>query len=185
MDTNLSNRQQEKNEVGEAARQDEANFNTGKLYLLDDYLFFKYHHLLDNSTNYDYLVKVKGNPLIYGKRFYPITFNQLESLKKNILNGQQKFSESKKSSSPPPEEKADSIATSETGAPRTDQDSPTKIDGTSASVDPSSDSLPEDPSLMQRPSEVPRRDHKRQKRVIWKPEIWETYPIKKRKDQNS
>ena len=101
MDTNFTkekpekitneNKKEEEEEEEEVEKENE--LKRENLYLLDSQLFFKYQHLIQNKSNFDYLKKINEKSLLYGKRFYPISFEQLELIKLSILKNQTKQEE--------------------------------------------------------------------------------------------
>merc|ERR1712212_1093785 len=81
------------NKKEEEEEEKENELKRENLYLLDSQLFFKYQHLIQNKSNFDYLKKINEKSLLYGKRFYPISFEQLELIKLSILKNQTKQEE--------------------------------------------------------------------------------------------
>ena len=58
--------------------------NSEKLHLLDEKQFLKFAPLLENKNNLEFLEKIRKIPLLYGKRFYPITEIELKYIKSYI-----------------------------------------------------------------------------------------------------
>ena len=58
--------------------------NSEKLHLLDEKQFLKFAPLLENKNNLEFLEKIRKFPLLYGKRFYPITEVELKYIKSYI-----------------------------------------------------------------------------------------------------
>ena len=202
MDSNTFNRETDDNEADSEIKDERAT----KRYLLDDNLFFKYRHLFENNKNHNFLEKVKRNPLIYGKRFYPVSSLQLELLKKNIHDQTTTVGESSSShsselapSSIDAASKATTTSISTTTTPVASTSNSNvalpEIDSSVGNENESHVSSPMvenlaaiDDSKREKKSQDDKGDNVGKslgddvsKRFLWKPDKWTSYQIKKKK----
>ena len=81
---NISLNEEKELETGKVEERIEERENNEKLHLLDEKQFLKFAPLLENKNNLQFLEKIKKVPLLYGKRFYPITEIELKYIKSYI-----------------------------------------------------------------------------------------------------
>ena len=163
-----------------------------KLFLIDDNLFSKYKFLFENKKNYEYIKKVKTNTLIYSKRYYPISKDQLEMIKNYIVETQ-KSNESPKSGVDKANETIEAKAEISDPVKTADEQTPSLPPSSlpSPQLPPRSPLIEQDKgdekaSYALDSSDSPERDAQkrttRQRKIVWKPSVWTCFKPRGKKD---
>ena len=169
-------------EQPEAINEDSAE----KLFLIDDNLFSKYQFLFENKKNYEYLKRVKTNSLIYSKRFYPISKDQLEMIKKNIVETQKSDADKADEKIEAKVDNFDSVDTANEKAsplPPPPLPSPplpplSSLNGQEKGDEQASNALESNNS----PNLDAQNKTSRQRKIIWKPSVWTCFKPRGKKD---